>query len=203
MIIYLYHKRHRITGLNYFGKTKLDPFTYNGSGKYWIRYIKKHGEDIETLNVWVFKDQDECTTFALEFSIKNNIVESKEWANLKLENGKDGGDPGPIGRANISKTLTGKKHTPEQNMNKSLRQKGVKRSSEYIAKKVGLKYKTPIKRAKPNKNKGRPLSKEWIEKSAKSRTGMKYSIVTCPYCNKQGGSSSMPRWHFENCKFKP
>ena len=31
----LYIKTHKITGLKYFGKTTLNPFTYNGSGSHW------------------------------------------------------------------------------------------------------------------------------------------------------------------------
>jgi|TARA_R110001632_G_scaffold143495_1_gene259580 hypothetical protein len=26
--------------------------------------------------------------------------------------------------------------------------------------------------------------------------------ITCPYCNKTGGSNIMPRYHFDNCKHK-
>ena len=92
MIIYLYHKRHSITGLNYFGKTTTDPYSYSGSGKYWGSHLKVHGNNIETIQVWEFNDVEECSMFAIEFSLKNNIVESKEWANLKIENGKDGGN---------------------------------------------------------------------------------------------------------------
>ena len=77
MIIYLYHKRHRLTGLNYFGKTTIEPYEYCGSGKYWRRHLNKHGFDVETVQVWEFNDQDQCTEFALDFSIRNNIVESK------------------------------------------------------------------------------------------------------------------------------
>ena len=137
-----------------------------------------------------------------DFIKDNNFAELKEWANLKLENGMDGGDPGPIGRKKISKSKTGVKHSEKQNLAKSARQEGIKRSPEYLAKKIGLKYKQQEARTKPNKNKGIPISNEWVEKSAKSRTGMKYSIVECPHCGKQGGSSSMPRWHFDNCKIK-
>jgi hypothetical protein len=202
MSIYLYHKRHRKTKLNYFGKTTVEPYSYLGSGKYWKLHLNKHGSDVETVAVWKFENQEECTIFALQFSMENNIVESKEWANLKLEDGKDGGDPGPQGRKKISEAHTGRKHSTEENERKSKRQTGVKRSPEYLAKKIGLKYKKPKERTKPNKNKGRPLPKEWVENSAKSRTGMKYSIVTCPHCRKQGGSCTMPRWHFDNCNLK-
>jgi hypothetical protein len=202
MIIYLYHKRHLKTGLNYFGKTTSEPYTYAGSGKYWKRHLNKHGLDIETVSVWEFQNQEDCTDFALRFSTENDIVESKDWANLKAENGKDGGDPGPAGRKKIAEAHVGRKHSVEQNKQKSNRQTGIKRSPEYLAKKVGKKYKKSKERTAPNKNKGRPLPKAWVEKSATARRGMKYNIVTCPHCNKQGGSSSMPRWHFDNCKLK-
>ena len=32
--------------------------------------------------------------------------------------------------------------------------------------------------------------------------GLKYEIVKCPYCSKDGGSNLMKRYHFENCKDK-
>lgn len=90
--IYLYVKVHTKTGLMYFGKTTADnPYTYTGSGSYWQKHIKKHGlEHIITTKIWTFTDQEECTKFAIEFSKKNNIVESKSWANLRIENGRDG-----------------------------------------------------------------------------------------------------------------
>ncbi len=49
MIVYLYVKRHRKTGLLYFGKTTKNPLKYNGSGKYWKSHLRKHGSDVETL----------------------------------------------------------------------------------------------------------------------------------------------------------
>lgn len=27
-------------------------------------------------------------------------------------------------------------------------------------------------------------------------------VVTCPHCGKSGGNKTMPRWHFDNCKYK-
>lgn len=87
-----------------------DPYVYLGSGKYWRRHLKIHGKNIETLEVWEFTDQDDCEKFALEFSEKNKIVESKEWANLRPENGKDGrpiGSPGLKGNKNPNWGKTG------------------------------------------------------------------------------------------------
>lgn len=92
MTIYLYVKQHEITGLKYFGMTRRkDPIKYLGSGLYWKDHIKKHKKKyVKTIFLWEFDDQEECTNFALNFSITNNIVESDEWANLKEESGKDG-----------------------------------------------------------------------------------------------------------------
>lgn len=103
MIIYLYVKQHSITGLKYFGKTiKSDPYKYKGSGKYWLQHIKKYGEThIETVKVWEFSDIQECSEFAIRFSIDNDIVKSNDWANLIIEDALTGGH-------NVSALLTEK-----------------------------------------------------------------------------------------------
>lgn len=90
---YLYIKQHSITGLKYFGKTtKQDPIKYLGSGTYWKNHIKKHGKQyVETLWVSDLYYDTSITEHALHFSIENDITDSKEWANLILENGLDGG----------------------------------------------------------------------------------------------------------------
>jgi len=92
---YLYVKTHRITGMKYFGKTtKSDPMKYNGSGIYWKKHLAKYGYEIDTEILGLFIDEQECIDFAVDFSIKNKITESNEWANLKDENGLDGS---PVG----------------------------------------------------------------------------------------------------------
>lgn len=92
MTVFLYHKRHLVTGLNYFGKTTTDPYRYKGSGRYWRNHLKKHGDQVETVAVWRFEDLAECSAFALKFSDENKIVESSDWANLMPENGLVGGN---------------------------------------------------------------------------------------------------------------
>lgn len=96
---YLYIKQHSVTGLLYFGKTtKINPNKYAGSGKHWLRHIKKHGRKyIETLWYCLFIDQIELIKFATNFSIQENIVESELWANIINENGLDGAPVGHIG----------------------------------------------------------------------------------------------------------
>jgi hypothetical protein len=92
MITHLYIKIHTKTGLKYFGKTNRDPYSYYGSGKKWRYHINYHGKEyIKTLKVWSFEDLNECSNFAIKFSVKNNIVESQTWANLTIEDGLMGG----------------------------------------------------------------------------------------------------------------
>lgn len=89
---YLYIKTHNQTGLKYFGKTtSANPAKYTGSGKYWLRHLQVHGKDITTEILGYFESEQECIAVASEFSKTNNIVESAEWANFKIENGIDGG----------------------------------------------------------------------------------------------------------------
>lgn len=90
-MIYLYEKQHRKTGLKYFGKTtKPSVESYKGSGTYWLNHLRVHGNDIDTNHVWEFVDADECERFALKYSEENDIVNSKAYANLQPENGRDG-----------------------------------------------------------------------------------------------------------------
>ena len=58
-------------------------------------------------------------------------------------------------------------------------------------------------------NKGRKLSIEAKNNMSAAHKGqipynkgLKYEIVVCPYCGKSGGSNSMKRYHFDNCKYK-
>jgi dsDNA-binding SOS-regulon protein len=133
---YLYVKRHTITGLLYLGKTKKNPATYLGSGLYWSRHLKVHGKLVETLWCKLYTDKDECQHVALKLSTWFNVVNSKLWANLKHENGLDGGSEGfPNPRGMLGKVQTieariaqsksklgtlnpnfGKRYSPEERM---------------------------------------------------------------------------------------
>lgn len=90
----VYLKRHTITNKFYFGKTiKSNLEHYKGSGKRWVRHIKKHGQDkIENVFIHTFSDKEELIEFCEFFSDFYNIVESDKFLNLIPENGLDGGD---------------------------------------------------------------------------------------------------------------
>ena len=84
--ITLYVKTHNKTGLKYFGKTnKEDVETYRGSGTNWKKHIEEYGYDVKTEIIGVFKNYNECKKIAIEFSIENDIENSKCWANITKE----------------------------------------------------------------------------------------------------------------------
>jgi hypothetical protein len=123
---WLYIKQHNNTGLKYFGKTtKIDPIKYKGSGLHWKRHLKIHGADITTVWCQLFTDRNAIMEYALQFSISNNIIESVEWANLKSENGVDGGSRKGRTAWNKNRTgLPGKAHTAESKQKIAKSKKG-------------------------------------------------------------------------------
>jgi hypothetical protein len=81
-------------GLMYLGKTTLNNHdSYLGSGKYWKLHIKKHNLHHKDIKTWVLHEtdaRDDLIKIGLYYSKLFNIVDSKNWANLKQEAG-DGG----------------------------------------------------------------------------------------------------------------
>jgi hypothetical protein len=104
---WLYIKQHNRTGLKYFGKTVQDPYKYKGSGVRWLRHLSKHGDEVSTIWSQLFTDKESLTLFALEFSQKNNIVESKD--------GLMGGDTGITlqGRQTLSEKSASRQHSKD------------------------------------------------------------------------------------------
>lgn len=177
MTIYLYIKCHTKTGLKYFGKTIKNPYEYQGSGVYWNRHLDVHGRDeVQTLNVWEFNNQKDCTDFALNFSKTNNIVKSTEWANLMEENGISGGRV----ENNHCKVINSQPRSDQWRQSQSRNKRGrILTPNSY----------TPeaIEKARPK-----------ISATLKS-----YPIVKCPHCGKQGKYFGRFKGsHFEKCNFK-
>ena len=226
----LYIKQHSITKKKYFGKTTKDPYKYKGSGEYWKDHIKKHGKE-HVITLWVsepYIDKDTIVEFALSFSKEHNIVDSDLWANMKPENGLDGGAT-MIGktrsaetRQKISDALKGNIRSAETRQKISEAGKGVKkipRSDEHKQKlsdagkgkprsaETRLKISDALK-GKPSPLKGIPTGKPAWNKGIptskpawnKGRTSPK---IECPHCGLSGGVNNMTRYHFDNCKKKP
>jgi len=90
-MIYLYVKTHRTTGLKYLGKTsQVDPHSYPGSGKRWRAHLEKYGYDFDTEILLESDEPSKIKEAGIYYSNLWNVVEDKNWANLKPESG-DGG----------------------------------------------------------------------------------------------------------------
>ncbi len=219
---YLYIKQHSITKKKYFGKTtNLDPYTYNGSGVYWSRHINKHGkEHIVTLWVSGLYYDTSIVEVALKFSVDNDIVKSKEWANMEPENGLNGAAPGrkcsEETKAKQSAVQTGKKHKPHK-QHKPRSDKGKPKSEEHKAnmrKPRSEEAKVNMRKSEETKaNMRTPKPEGFGAKVSAAQTGKKHKPhkqhkdkgeaqkqVTCHHCGKTGGENVMKRWHFDKCK---
>ena len=143
--IYLYLKTHNQTGFKYLGKTTQDPFKYNGSGLHWVRHLKVHGNDVTTEFLFETTDKNEFKKVALEYSEKYNIVQSKEFANMRPETGDGGDNSRFVDYDKVSKTNTGRKMS-EEAIRKSVesrrlgagysQRKGIKQSEEWREKRI-------------------------------------------------------------------
>ena len=58
-----------------------------------MKHIKKHGYHVITELYGEYNCQETASLSAIKFSIDNNIVDSNEWANLELEDAKNGRVP--------------------------------------------------------------------------------------------------------------
>ena len=91
-MFYLMVKTHNVTGIKYLCQTqRKNPFKYLGSGVAWGRHLKNNGEDITTEVIGTYETKEELIKNGIKYSKLWDVVDSKEWANLKLEEG-DGGD---------------------------------------------------------------------------------------------------------------
>jgi len=187
-MIYLYAKQHRVTGLRYFGKTTRDPYVYNGSGKYWTNHCNKHGWDIETTWVHAYEDINLCEKEALFFSKVYDIVESDDWANLKPENGINGGTVKGHKKSDTARLKmsiakkgkssgrntnyrTGKKHTEETIAKMKLVQLGQKNHG--YGKHLTIEHKEKVAQAL---RKPRPEASIWMKEVWAKRKAQKEQI---------------------------
>lgn len=220
-MVTLYIATHNQTGLKYFGKSERHltekelQLKYHGSGSLWKRHLKEFGDDV-TMKVVGTYELEEASKIALKFSEENNIVQSKEWANLIPENCYTGAGDVKTGltyeeyygeekakeiKAKISRV---KSNEERQKLSDSLKgntnKKGTKLDdASKLKMSISARKRTDdrshsleTKRKISEANKGKPSS----------MLGKKHKIVICPHCNKEGAINGMKQWHFDNCKMK-
>jgi hypothetical protein len=163
------------TGLLYLGQTipKTPGLNYFGSGSYWLNHIKAYGKPILLFSRWCETSQEfEALLKAVEIDYPC-YWSSDLWANQISETPWDSYQYGSTQSAELVER-------------RAASNRGQKRSTVVRAN-ISL-----GKIGKPAHNKGKPSKIK----------GIAHPQVACPHCNKTGGRSAMPRWHFNNCKFK-
>lgn len=190
-------------GLFYIGKGKRSrAYAMSNRNPYWNNIVAKYGKPtVKLLAGWNTEQE--------AFDHEKLLILSFKDMGYKLANITEGGEG-----------TSGYKHTPEQieknrqaKLGKTPWNKGVAMADEQ---KVKLSL-AKIGKQSPRKGKthtpetiekmriaklGKKHTPESIEKSRLKKLGKKQPLVTCPHCNKIGGSYTMPRWHFDNCRNK-
>lgn len=153
----LYLKEHNVTGLKYLGYTERNPHKYGGSGVYWRKHIKKHGNDVTTTVLFESEDLVAAKLRAKELSNEWDIVNNPFFANLKTED-VDGVIPGVETRTKIGAKSKGRVFSDE-----SKRKMSVSRKKHIM---------TPEHKANIGKAaKGRVLSEESRRKISEAMKG--------------------------------
>lgn len=170
--IYLYIKTHNKTGLKYLGKTIQNPYKYKGSGIRWVNHIKKHGYDVSTEIIYQSENAEEIKQKGIEYSIKFNIKENKEFANLKIEEGDGGWDhinSNPdLKREAINKSILKCKKPPKKKVYKNV--SGSNNSQYNKPWYINPKAKHYTERTKEYKE-GYILLTEWTENKKRKNKG--------------------------------
>lgn len=212
----LYLKTHNITGLKYLGYTsKEDAHSYEGSGKRWIRHIKKHGYDVTTQILFETEDAELFKQVALEYSEKWDVVSSKEFANLMNETGSGGDNSKNIDYDRLGDIQRGKPKKPNSEETKKKKSEAAKKRgprtpeeiramSEARKKLVSEGWVHPMKGKKsPNASKALLGVKKSPEHIANMHVhSLNKENLVCPHCGKEGNIGNMKRWHFDKCKHK-
>lgn len=190
MIIYLYKKTHNLTGLKYLGKTKnKNPYTYTGSGKLWLRHIKKHGYNVSTEILRECKSTEELKYWGQFYSQLWDIVGSDEWANLKIEMGDGGAVAVPWNKGKKLPPLS-----PEIKAKKSMKMRGRPAHNKGVPN-------PNVSESNRKRLTGVPRSEKDKLAISMGGKGKKMTTTQCPHCNKVGGRGNMHRYHFNNCKY--
>jgi len=159
---------------------------------------------------------------------KNYIVSEEARKNMsKAKSGENHPNYGKTlskeTRKKMSESATGKKKSEEHKEKLRIAQTGRKYSEETkqklskirmghttsieTRKKIGDAHRGKVVSEEARKNMslahlGNHHTEEAKQKISKAFLGIKWRLVTCPHCGKEGGVNVMYRWHFDNCRSK-
>lgn len=194
--------------------------------------ITKYGWDNLVKEVVLIADDDYCLDIEAKLRPTDqlgwNIVKGGGMPPNAL--GKKFGPMSDETKAKVSTAKKGFKHTPEiealVTQNLLIHGMPTRFTKGFIPWNKGGTMPAHVAEAISKANFGRKQSQEEKDKRAKSlmghvvtqetrdkirlknlgkkppMTGKHFAKIECPHCGKIGGLTAMPRWHFDNCKFK-
>ena len=162
-----------------------------------------------------FDDKDECLKVAMGFSLQHNIVESDEWANLKIETLDGGWDhidrkalnmqtsermkgegniaKTPEARSKISRSMVGNTNGQGVIFTKERREKICRANlGKTLSEETKLKLSFYMKNLSPEERQ-KFYSPEAIAKRAKSNTGKKRIRICCIICHREISAQFLER----------
>lgn len=138
------------------------------------------------MSIYGIYSLNEVKDIAVEFSIKNDIIKSNNWANMRFENGLDGGSiPG------WTMSDTAKQKISEWSSNR--------RHSDETKQKIGKKHKNKIvSESTREKLKNRCFTDEQRKNISIAAKHRKKGI--CIHCNKEMDILNLNKYHNDNCQ---
>lgn len=200
MSIYtLYIKRHRITGLKYLGYTSAnDPTRYKGSGKYWTAHIKKHGYLVDTETLCKTSNMNEIKELGNYYSKLWNIVESSEWANLKVESGDGGWPPGLSSKTQQSRVANRTHHFLTGDISKKTNEKRLNNGTHNFLGSTNPTHQRVNDRTHHFYDGN--IARNNNLKRLKNGTHPSQIKKTCEHCRKVCDVANFARYHGSKCK---
>lgn len=172
---------------------------YLGSGKLLHKAIVKYGKSNFTREIIKLCDSRDEALELERLLVDKEFLKREDVYNLVIG--------GPRGNHNYSTSEETKKKISEANKGKPVSEETKRKISETLtgrpSPQKGTKHSDESKAKMSLASKGRTLSAEWRAKigaGLKNAPKRKYKIVKCPYCGKEGASTGMTRYHFDNCK---
>jgi|APGre2960657404_1045060.scaffolds.fasta_scaffold26754_4 hypothetical protein len=206
--------------------------SWKAENPHFFNAIKKYGwENLEKKVVLIAED-DYCLDIEKKIRPKNNIGWNIAIGGGKPPSalGKKFGPMSEATKAKVSASKKGFKHKPEveAKVTQNLLIQGVptrfkkgqvawnkgKPMPPHVTEAVvkantGRVHSIEERQKRSESMKGRIVSEETRQKirlgnlgKKAPMTGKHFEKIQCPHCNKIGGLTAMPRWHFDNCKAK-
>jgi hypothetical protein len=183
---FLYKTTCLLTGRFYYGMHSTSSLEdgYFGSGKVLHRSLKKYGKENHSFEIIQMFDSREDLVIGETLLITEDLISDPLCMNIAV-----GGESWGY---NINKNRVfsdeHRRKLSEKNTNRPVSSS----TRSILSNKLSGKPKADAHRLSIKES----LSDPKIRESMKGPR----QIVKCPHCGKEGGSNTMQRWHFDNCK---